>query len=104
MLLSAQEGNPALPGTGFEDMIIELCEFELKGGKVTGTSAVPWIKLASWVYGLVMSIVKIHIICRTIPTLPYISTEGHIAFHLAVLQSVTLGFTILEHKKHQILH
>lgn len=71
---------------------------------MTGTSAVRWIKLASWVYGSVMSIVKIHFICRTISTLPYISTEGHITFHLAILQSVALCFTIGEPKKHQILH
>ncbi len=71
---------------------------------MTGTRAVLWIKLASWVYGSVMSIVKIHFICRTISTLPYISTEGHITFHLAILQSVALCFTISEPKKHQILH
>lgn len=50
-----------------------------------------------------MSIVKIHIICRTISKLLYISTEGHITFHLAILQSVALCFMIRNLKKHQIL-
>lgn len=62
---------------------------------MTGTR----IKLASRVYGSILSIVKIHIICRTISTLAYMGFEGHITFHLPISQSVALCFTICDPKK-----
>lgn len=66
---------------------------------MTGT----WIKLASRVYGSILSIVKIHIICRTISTLPYMGFEGHVTFHLPISQSVALCFTICDPKKTDLL-